>query len=117
MSSCVNEECQCHQEWERAVPGRTWGFQTGVANRDGCSLVFSREKLDGAPTRGFYRVEIAETMEAFAVLPRFRNLFSPLQLATARDRLDAEGFDIGAHIAGAAPRTWNCPTDCPQRMN
>jgi hypothetical protein len=56
-------------------------------------------------------------MEAFAVQPRFVNLFSVEQLATARRWLEDEDFDIDAHMAAPPPRDWGYLVDCARRRN
>ena len=108
--------CECHQEWDATVTGETFGFQTGVTNRE-CSLRFSQELLDRPLAAGFPRVKPDNTMEAFAVLPRFSNLFTPEQLRTARNRLIDAGFDVDDHLARAVERDWECPLDCPERRS
>jgi hypothetical protein len=109
--------CRCHDEWDATVTGATRGFREGVANRDACSLQFSREKLDRPLARGFARVELDDTMEAYAVLPRFSNLFTLEQLRTARIRLIDAGFSVDDHIQSADDRDWECPLDCPERRS
>lgn len=109
--------CRCHQEWDATVTGATRGFRTGVANRDDCSVRFSREKLDRPLAQGFNSVELDNTMEAFALLPRFRVLFTAEQLRIARFRLVDAGFDVDSHVQGAEDRDWICSLDCPERRS
>jgi hypothetical protein len=117
MAMIDHPGCRCHQEWDANVTGATRGFRTGVANRDDCSLWFSREKLDRPLVRGFNSVELDNTMEAFALLPRFGSLFTAEQLRIARVRLIDAGFDVAGYVQDADNRDWTCSPDCPERRS
>ena len=117
MTHHAGTDCACHHEWDQTIDGLTQGFRTGVRNRGACSLRFSRELFDRLRTApGFGAVGLDRTAEAFAILPRYENIFSNAQIVRARQRLVNAGFDVGAHILGDVPREWDCPTDCPERL-
>lgn len=105
---------------KREIGYNPYRFQQMIAERGGVAAAKRLLGRGSATSEGFTTLwearRLTMSVEAFALLPWYAPLFTEDELATARQRLEAHGFDVDRFLQLAAeePPGWYRPHE-PQQ--